>query len=178
MALRRFNEELSRVMEYQRRGHVESTLRPTRVEARNADGTLSVRPLDGECIVTAPPSTLYVGQEYITPPSAPFKMQGAAGIAMQSASRTFTRPELISFTPDFWLRGGQYTVAIAGRGMTVSFLQDLLLPGGEVVNDGVAVDELRWTDETSAEMDITVSPTAVLIPANTGDVAYENAGEA
>lgn len=178
MTLRRLGDALTAALDTHGRNRVEFTLRPTRVEARNADGTLSVRPLDGECIATAPPSSLYVGQEYVTPPAAPFKMQGAAGVAMLRASRTFTRPELISFSPDFWLRGGEYTVAITGRGLTIAYLNDLLLPSAETIHEGITIDEIRWLDDTSAEMDVTVSSSATLVPEGTGDAAFENVGEA
>ena len=46
MTLRRLNDSLARVLDERRR--IDAEIRPARVEARNDDGTLQMRPLHGE----------------------------------------------------------------------------------------------------------------------------------
>jgi hypothetical protein len=176
VTLRRLGDAMTAAMETHGRNRVDGTLRPTRVEGRNADGTLSVRALDLECIATAPPSNLYVGQEYVTPPAAPFSMQGTAGIGLTSASRSIATMDVTSLDPEMYGRGLTYTVTVTGLGFTEGSVFEFLLPSTETINPGITITESRYVSATEFELDIAVAEDAAIIAANAGDMAFDNPG--
>lgn len=174
MTLRRLNDSLARVLDERRR--IDAEIRPARVEARNDDGTLQLRPLHGECVQTAPACGLYVGQVVEVPCSAPFKHLGAAGISMARQSRLAALMHVESLTPSSYERGFSGTVIVTGQGFTPVSAFEFLLPGTEEVNPGITTDEIRFNSATECEWDITVAEDAAVIPAGTGDISYENVG--
>lgn len=174
MTLRRLNDSLARVLDERRR--IDAEIRPARVEARNDDGTLQLRPLHGECVATAPACGLYVGQVVEVPCSAPFKHLGAAGIPMWRQSRAANLMHVESLEPSIYARGFSGTVIVTGLGFTPVSAFEFLLPGTEDVNEDITTDEIRYVSETECEWDITVAADATVIPEGTGDLSYENVG--
>jgi hypothetical protein len=174
MTLRRFNDSLRSILDERRR--VDAELRPTRVESRNDDGTLQIRPLHGECVARAPACGLYVGQTFESPCSAPFRLVGAAGIPMVSSRRTAATMLVTSIDPSLFSRGQSYTVTITGLGFTALSAFEFLMPGTETINPDVTITDTRYISATECEVDITIAADADLIPTGTGDLAYENVG--
>ena len=172
--LRRQNEGLVQVLDYRRK--LDAELRPTRVQSRNEDGTLQVRPLHGECVVRSPGCGLYVGQEFEQPCSAPFRLVGAAGIPMVSRRRDAALMTVTSLSPSSFARGATYTVIVTGTGFTPASVFEFLLPGTETVNPDVTITETRYVSATQCEIDITIAADADLIPSGTGDLSFDNPG--
>ena len=174
MTLRRINDSLARVLDERRR--IDAEIRPARVEARNDDGTLQMRPLHGECIATAPACGLYVGQVVEVPCSAPFKHLGAAGISMLRASRVAALMHVESLDPATYERGFSGTVTVTGLGFTPVSAFEFLLPGTEDINPGVTISAIAYVSETECTLTMAVAADAEVIPEGTGDLSYENVG--
>lgn len=173
--LRRTNDQLAALLDMRRR--VDAEMRPTRVEARNPDGTLQLRRLDGECSARGPVCGLYVGQVVDAPCAAPWKLSGAAGIGMAREHRAAATMAVTAIEPSLFDPGASLTVTITGLGFLPISVFEFLVPGTEDLNDDITVDEIRYISDTECEVDITVAADAAVIAAETGDIAFDNPGE-
>lgn len=151
---------------------------PKRVEGRNEDGTINVRPLVGECVERSNICTAYSGQLIEVPCGNGFNLLGATGTAMVRTSRVAAQPWVESLDPSTYRRGSTYTVTITGRGFLPSFNIDFLSPGegSSEVNPYILKLDVRYIDAETAEVDIAVDTDAPLILLTLADIAFDNVG--
>jgi len=147
-----------------------------RVEGRDVDGTLLVRPLGGECVERTNICSAYAGQIIQVPCGAGLRNLGAAGTAMASTSLLIAPMWVESITPDFFARGATVEVTVIGRGFTPSSVFEFLLPGTDEVNPGVAIVASTYVSVTEFLLEVEVAVDAVLIPEGAGAIAFDNPG--
>lgn len=153
---------------------------PKRVEGRNEDGTINVRPLVGECVERSNICTAYSGQLIEVPCGNGFNLLGATGTAMATTSHVSTRPWVESVEPHIFRRGSTYTAVIIGRGFLPSFDIDFLTPeeGSLTINPSIMKLAVRVIDEEDAEVDLLVAADAPLIVLTLAGIAFDNVGSA
>jgi len=150
---------------------------PKRVEGRNEDGTINVRPLVGECVERSNICTAYAGQLIEVPCGNGLGLLGATGTAMARTSRVSAQPWVESVEPHIFHRGSSYTVTIAGRGFLPSFDVDFLNPESVgTVNPNIMKLAVRVLDAETAEVDILVAEGAPLIVLTLAGIAFDNVG--
>ena len=146
------------------------------VTGRNADGTIQVRDLRGECVATSNICSAYKGQQIQIPCGVPFRITGAAGIAMQRAQRQSGTLWVESYTPNEYHPGESYEVTVTGKGFKSTTQFEYLLPDSEDVNEDITIDEIAYVSATEMTLSITVAEDADLLALNTGGLAYDNPG--
>lgn len=156
-----------------------------RVEGRNADGTISVRPLGGECVERSNICSAYSGQLIEVPCGNGLGRLGATGIAMARVSRLSATMWFESMEPDVLARGSSVEVTITGGGFTEGSVFEFLLPGTEDVNPGVVIVDSTFVSFTEFTLVVEVANDAILfavdengelIPAAAAPVAFDNPG--
>jgi hypothetical protein len=149
---------------------------PKRVEGRNSDGTIGVRPLNGECIERSNICSAYPGMIIQVPCGNGLSNLGAAGTAMARVNRLADTMWVESIDPPLFPRGTSFTATITGRGFTTSSVFDFLVPGTKQINEGVVVDGSHFVSPTGFEVELSVAFDAALILDQSGDIAFDNQG--
>lgn len=167
-------DTLSRILDRQRADDVQFP--DLLVEGRNADGTIQVRDLRGECVATSNVCSAYQGQVIQIPCGAPFRVSGAAGVAMARVTRPSGTLWLESVSPSSYLPGGSYTVTMTGKGFKATTQFEFLIPGTREVNPDVTVNSITYVSATQMLVSITIAVDADPILMTAGGVAYDNPG--
>lgn len=149
---------------------------PKRVEQRNADGTINVRRLDGECVERSNICSAYTGQIIQVPCGAGFRNLGAAGTAMVRIQRTAPTMWVETVDPSSLNPGASYTVTITGRGFRTTSQFEFLLPDSDEINPDITITDSTYISATEFELEITVAADADLIGDTRGVLAYDNPG--
>lgn len=147
-----------------------------RVEGRNSDGTINVRPLGGECVERSNICSAYSGQLIEVPCGNGVGRLGASGVAMARVQRLASAMWVESIEPSFFARGQAYEVTVIGRGFTASSGFEFLLPGTEDVNPGVTITGSTFVSETEFTLQVEISLDSVLIAEGGGPLAFDNPG--
>lgn len=147
-----------------------------RVEGRNFDGTISVRPLTGECVERSNICTAYDGQIIQVPCGNGLGNLGAAGSAMARTSQQAGTIWVESLDPNELPAGLTTAVTVIGRGFRETSVFEFLRPGTNEVNDDITIDAATYISETEFELQVAVAADADLITDGRGGLAYDNPG--
>lgn len=149
-----------------------------RVEGRNADGTINLRPLGGECVERSNICSAYSGQLIQVPCGNGLGRLGASGVAMARFSRVSGNMWVESISPSSFARGGTYTVTVTGGGFTTGSVFEFLLPGTEDVNPGVTITASEYVSFTEFTLEIEIAVDCELIPDGGAGLSFDNPGSA
>lgn len=144
-----------------RRGH---DVRPSRVVARNSDGSAQLLRLDGECETRGGQSG-YVGEVVSHLPGL-VNSRGTSGVAGLDERGTTSALWIESLTPRELFVGDTVFVDVVGAGFRAGLAIDFLLPTGvysEVVHPGITVLGLEVVDAENAVLEVAISADAEVV---------------
>ena len=146
-----------------RRAIEERSIVPKAVQGRNADGTLQLRPQDGECVLRGSVSANYAGQIINEAPSPTFDRRGLSGSAIASTGGESTL-WIERLEPSELIRGETMTVLVIGRGITAStrveFADGVLTDRS---NPDLEIKKQTFLDPSHLELEVEISEDARLV---------------
>lgn len=146
-----------------RRKRDEAELRPALVASRNTDGTVNLRPQDGECEIRGGINTDRAGSIVVSPSSKAFNRRGTAGIA--AIARRFSSGALWveALDPAEFAQGFVGDVTVEGRGFRPGMRFEFLLPDGVTIHPGITITATTFVSVSAYTLSITVAYDAALV---------------
>ena len=132
----------------------------SRVQGRNNDGTLTLRPQNGECELTGtisgdPSGSIIISQK------AQWNIHGATGAVGSSTSADTLWVE--SLDPDTYAAGSSYTVTVTGRGFTSGLLFAFLDPDDRLESLHITITSSTFVSSTEFTLEIDVDAAAPVV---------------
>ncbi len=132
----------------------------SRVQGRNADGTLTLRPQDGQCETTGtisgdPSGSIIISQK------AQWNIHGALGAV--GANRGGDTLWVESLDPNVYAAGSSYTVTVTGRGFTAGLLFAFLDPDDRLEYLLITITSQTYVSDTEFTLEIDVDADAPVV---------------